>query len=155
MWLDFRRVIDYSFPWNNGHFRGAQRSKTRSGRLCFLQRSYRASGYAYTSGLLLIIYIWSLTFLLYPYFVAMYDWITTICCTIAVLTGLTATIFLLAIAKKALPALPISIAFGMLFYFVAKTVLVPFVGQVGVLGMVGLWFTYFRTKLCNLESHFK
>ncbi|CAO0802246.1 unnamed protein product [Mucor circinelloides] len=69
---------------------------------------------------------------------AMYDWITTVCCTIAVLTGLTATIFLLAIYKKALPALPISIAFGMLFYFVAKTILVPYVGALCVFGMVGL-----------------
>ncbi|KAK4520393.1 mitochondral 37S ribosomal protein S27 [Mucor velutinosus] len=69
---------------------------------------------------------------------ATYDWITTVCCTIAVLTGLTATIFLLAIYKKALPALPISIAFGMLFYFVAKTVLVPYVGALCVFGMVGL-----------------
>ncbi|KAI8140621.1 Presenilin-domain-containing protein [Fennellomyces sp. T-0311] len=69
---------------------------------------------------------------------ALYDWITTICCTIAVLTGLTATIFLLAIYKKALPALPISIAFGILFYFVAKTVLVPYIGAVCVFGMVGL-----------------
>ncbi|KAI8377256.1 Presenilin-domain-containing protein [Blakeslea trispora] len=69
---------------------------------------------------------------------AMYDWITTACCTIAVLTGLTATIFLLAIYKKALPALPISIAFGILFYFVAKTVLVPYVAALCVFGMVGL-----------------
>ncbi|KAI7895309.1 Presenilin-domain-containing protein [Mucor mucedo] len=69
---------------------------------------------------------------------AMYDWITTVCCTIAVLTGLTTTIFLLAIYKKALPALPISIAFGMLYYFVAKTVLVPYVAALCVFGMVGL-----------------
>ncbi|KAL0082260.1 Presenilin-domain-containing protein, partial [Phycomyces blakesleeanus] len=69
---------------------------------------------------------------------AMYDWITTVCCTVAVLTGLTTTIFLLAIYKKALPALPISIAFGILFYFVAKTVLVPYIGALCVFGMVGL-----------------
>ncbi|KAI9253559.1 Presenilin-domain-containing protein [Sporodiniella umbellata] len=69
---------------------------------------------------------------------AMFDWITTVCCTIAVLTGLTATIFLLAIYQKALPALPISIAFGMLFYFVAKTVLVPFVANICIFGMIGL-----------------
>ncbi|KAI7852435.1 Presenilin-domain-containing protein [Circinella umbellata] len=69
---------------------------------------------------------------------ALYDWITTVCCTIAVLTGLTTTIFLLAIYKKALPALPISIAFGILFYFVSKTVLVPYIGAVCVFGMVGL-----------------
>ncbi|KAI9259474.1 Presenilin-domain-containing protein [Phascolomyces articulosus] len=69
---------------------------------------------------------------------ALYDWITTVCCTIAVLTGLTTTIFLLAIYKKALPALPISIAFGILFYFVAKTVLVPYIGALCVFGMVGL-----------------
>ncbi|ORZ12808.1 Presenilin-domain-containing protein [Absidia repens] len=69
---------------------------------------------------------------------AMYDWITTVCCTIAVLTGLTATIFLLAIYKKALPALPISIAFGILFYFVAKAVLVPYIAAICVFGMVGI-----------------
>ncbi|KAI8074829.1 Presenilin-domain-containing protein [Gongronella butleri] len=69
---------------------------------------------------------------------AMYDWITTVCCTIAVLTGLTATIFLLAIYKKALPALPISIAFGILFYFTAKAVLVPYVTVVCAVGMIGL-----------------
>lgn len=69
---------------------------------------------------------------------ALYDWITTICCTIAVLTGLTATIFLLAIYKRALPALPISIAFGVLFYFVAKTVLVPYISALCVFDMVGL-----------------
>lgn len=69
---------------------------------------------------------------------ALYDWITTVCCTIAVLMGLTTTIFLLAIYKKALPALPISIAFGILFYFVAKTVLVPYIGALCVFGMVGL-----------------
>jgi hypothetical protein len=69
---------------------------------------------------------------------AMYDWITTICCTIAVLMGLTATIFLLVLWKKALPALPISIAFGIMFYFVAKAVLVPYVGTLCVFGMVAI-----------------
>ncbi|KAI8812653.1 Presenilin-domain-containing protein [Cladochytrium replicatum] len=53
------------------------------------------------------------------------DWITTASCTIAVMTGLNMTIFLLAIWHKALPALPISIAFGLLFYFVASITLMP------------------------------
>ncbi|OZJ06304.1 hypothetical protein BZG36_00688 [Bifiguratus adelaidae] len=69
---------------------------------------------------------------------SVYDWVTTVCCTVAVLTGLNATIYLLAIYKKALPALPISIAFGILFFFVAKQTLVPFVALVGALGGVGL-----------------
>lgn len=69
---------------------------------------------------------------------AMYDWITTVCCTIAVLMGLTATIFLLVLWKKALPALPISIALGVMFYFVAKAVLVPYIGALCVLGMVAI-----------------
>ncbi|KAL1925757.1 uncharacterized protein VTP21DRAFT_640 [Calcarisporiella thermophila] len=67
---------------------------------------------------------------------ALYDWITTVCCSVAVLTGLAATIFLLAMYQKALPALPISIALGMLFYFISRYVLVPFVGNVASLGMV-------------------
>lgn len=48
------------------------------------------------------------------------DWMTTVNCTIAVITGLTITIFLLALLKRALPALPLSIFFGILFYFGSK-----------------------------------
>lgn len=58
--------------------------------------------------------------------IALFDWITTVACTVAVLTGLNMTIFLLALYQKALPALPISIAFGILFYFVSAVTLTPF-----------------------------
>jgi presenilin 1 len=37
------------------------------------------------------------------------------------------TIILLVLARRALPALPISIALGILFYFVSAVVFVPFV----------------------------
>ncbi|CAJ0914663.1 13881_t:CDS:10, partial [Entrophospora sp. SA101] len=63
---------------------------------------------------------------------AMSDWITTITCSVAVLTGLNTTIFLLSIYKKALPALPISITFGMIFFFVGKFVLVPYLQNLGI-----------------------
>ncbi|KAF9993122.1 Presenilin-1, partial [Entomortierella chlamydospora] len=62
---------------------------------------------------------------------ASFDWVTTMCCMVAVLTGMNATIFLLAIYQKALPALPISICFGMLFYFATRYALVPFLTVLG------------------------
>jgi hypothetical protein len=37
------------------------------------------------------------------------------------------TIILLVLARRALPALPISIAFGILFYFVSAVIFIPFV----------------------------
>lgn len=57
---------------------------------------------------------------------SLFDWTTTIACTVAVLSGLAMTIFILFVFQKPLPALPISIAFGILFFFVSSVMLTPY-----------------------------
>jgi len=66
---------------------------------------------------------------------SLFDWVTTVACTVAVMMGLNATIFLLAIKRRALPALPISIAFGLVFYFVGSIMLTPLLERLAVLSI--------------------
>lgn len=58
---------------------------------------------------------------------ALSDMSTVYTCFVAVITGLFLTLLLLGIWKRALPALPISIALGILFYFLTYIFVLPFI----------------------------
>ncbi|XP_042446990.1 presenilin-like protein At1g08700 isoform X2 [Zingiber officinale] len=58
---------------------------------------------------------------------AMYDLMTVYACYLAIIAGLACTLILLSICRHALPALPISIALGVGFYFLTRLLLEPFV----------------------------
>jgi len=58
---------------------------------------------------------------------AMTDMLTVFTSYTAIVTGLFGTLILLGLFKRALPALPISIALGTIFYFLSRTILLPFI----------------------------
>ncbi|CAN6323331.1 unnamed protein product [Urochloa humidicola] len=60
---------------------------------------------------------------------AMYDYMTVYACYLAIIAGLGITLLLLAFSRKALPALPVSIALGVVFYVLTRTLLEEFVVQ--------------------------
>ncbi|XP_057507306.1 presenilin-like protein At1g08700 [Actinidia eriantha] len=58
---------------------------------------------------------------------AMYDLMTVYACYLAIISGLGCTLILLAVCRHALPALPISIILGVMFYFLTRLLMEPFV----------------------------
>ena len=58
---------------------------------------------------------------------ANYDMMTVFASFIGIIAGLGITLLCLAIYDRALPALPFSIALGVLFYFTTRIVLEPFI----------------------------
>ncbi|MCD7473394.1 hypothetical protein HAX54_015229 [Datura stramonium] len=60
---------------------------------------------------------------------AMYDFMTVYACYLAIIAGLGITLMLLAFYQKALPALPVSVLLGVLFYLLTRLFLETFVVQ--------------------------
>mmetsp|Transcript_89 Transcript_89/g.252 ORF Transcript_89/g.252 Transcript_89/m.252 type:complete len:440 (-) Transcript_89:21-1340(-) len=65
---------------------------------------------------------------------ALYDWTTVFATFIAVVFGLLATLVLLSVFNRALPALPISIFLGILFYFSTNAAVIPLAEELVSLG---------------------
>lgn len=63
---------------------------------------------------------------------AMYDFMTVYACYLAIIGGLGITLMLLAFYQKALPALPVSVMLGVLFYLLTRLLLENFVVQCSV-----------------------
>jgi len=60
---------------------------------------------------------------------SLYSFTTFAACVVGILFGLLLTLLLLTIGGKALPALPISIFFGVVFYLPTRFVLEPFIHE--------------------------
>lgn len=58
---------------------------------------------------------------------AMYDLMTVYACYLAIISGLGCTLILLSVCHRALPALPISITLGVIFYFLTRLSMEPFI----------------------------
>ena len=67
---------------------------------------------------------------------ALYDFATVATSYVAILAGLGGTLLLLGVFKKALPALPISIFLGVAMYFLTRVVIVPWISEMALAGVI-------------------
>lgn len=58
---------------------------------------------------------------------AIYGFATCAACFLVIIAGLGATLVLLSVFRKALPALPISIGLGVLFYLLTRVIIIPYI----------------------------
>ena len=58
---------------------------------------------------------------------AMYSFTTFVTCVVVIVSGLGGTLILLSVFNKALPALPISILFGVLCYLLTRYTIEPMI----------------------------
>jgi presenilin 1 len=63
---------------------------------------------------------------------SLFDMLAVFTSFIGIITGLFGTILLLAVWKKALPALPLSILFGVIFFFTSRFLLLPFTNSLTI-----------------------
>ncbi|KAJ6795445.1 presenilin-like protein isoform X1 [Iris pallida] len=63
---------------------------------------------------------------------ALYDFMAVYACYLAIIAGLGITLLLLAFYRKALPALPVSVMLGVLFYLLTRVLLEVFVVQCSI-----------------------
>ena len=60
------------------------------------------------------------------------NWLIIFSCFVAILMGLCLTSLVLGIVRRSLPALPVSIFFGLVFYFASQYILAPYVEVLNV-----------------------
>jgi presenilin 1 len=65
-----------------------------------------------------------------------FDWCTLAACFLVILVGLSGTLLVVSIFRHAIPALPVSIGLGVLFYLMTRLFILPFITELNGLGVV-------------------
>ncbi|KAF3441483.1 hypothetical protein FNV43_RR15397 [Rhamnella rubrinervis] len=77
---------------------------------------------------------------------AMYDLMTVYACYLAIISGLGCTLILLSVCRQALPALPISIALGVMFYFLTRELDYAYTAHIYAMEL-GVWLE--QVEICK------
>jgi presenilin 1 len=65
----------------------------------------------------------------------MYDFVALASCFLVILIGLSATLLVVSVFRKAIPALPVSIGLGVMFYLLTRLMIMPYTGELSSTGV--------------------